>query len=108
MSGVILLIGALAIGGRGLNLGIDFTSGSRITASLDRPATQNQIAAIVTKIGAADTQVQKVSDKALGPTVFQISSKKLDQSGVSNLRAQLTTRYGVRSYDSTYVGPTDS
>ena len=34
MSGVILLIGALAIGGRGLNLGIDFTSGTRITASL--------------------------------------------------------------------------
>ena len=29
MSGVILLIGALAVGGRGLNLGIDFTSGTR-------------------------------------------------------------------------------
>ncbi len=29
MSGMILLIGALAIGGRGLNLGIDFTSGTR-------------------------------------------------------------------------------
>ena len=28
MSGVILLVGALAIGGRGLNLGIDFTSGT--------------------------------------------------------------------------------
>ena len=34
MSGVILLIGALAIGGRGLNLGIDFTSGTRITVTL--------------------------------------------------------------------------
>src|ERR1700722_18742963 len=34
MSGVILMVGALAIGGRGLNLGIDFTSGTRITASL--------------------------------------------------------------------------
>ncbi len=39
MSGVILLIGALAIGGRGLNLGIDFTSGTRITATLQRPTT---------------------------------------------------------------------
>ena len=36
MSGVILLIGALAIGGRGLNLGIDFTSGTRITVGLEQ------------------------------------------------------------------------
>ena len=39
LSGVILLIGALAIGGRGLNLGIDFTSGARIDATLAKPAT---------------------------------------------------------------------
>ncbi len=42
MSGVILLIGALAIGGRGLNLGIDFTSGNRVTVGLRarrQPAT---------------------------------------------------------------------
>src|SRR5205807_1692963 len=35
MSGAILLIGALAIGGRGLNLGIDFTSGNRVTVGLE-------------------------------------------------------------------------
>ena len=34
--GVILLVGALAIGGKGLNLGIDFTSGTRITAGLSQ------------------------------------------------------------------------
>ena len=43
MSGVILLIGALAIGGRGLNLGIDFTSGTRITVGLEQPATRQQV-----------------------------------------------------------------
>ena len=36
MSGVILLVGALAIGGRGLNLGIDFTSGTTAQVTLDR------------------------------------------------------------------------
>ena len=35
VSGVILLIGALAIAGKGLNFGIDFESGTRITAPLD-------------------------------------------------------------------------
>ena len=34
MSGLILLIGALAIAGKGLNFGIDFESGTRITAPL--------------------------------------------------------------------------
>ena len=42
MSGVILLIGALAIGGRGLNLGIDFTSGNRITVGLEHAASQRR------------------------------------------------------------------
>ncbi len=34
MSGVILLVGALAIGGRGLNLGIDFTGGTQMSGRL--------------------------------------------------------------------------
>ena len=36
MSGVILLIGALAIAGKGINFGIDFESGARYTASLEQ------------------------------------------------------------------------
>src|SRR5207302_3650064 len=59
MSGVILLIGALAIGGRGLNLGIDFTSGTRITTSLERPANQSQVSSIVTGAGGTGPVVQK-------------------------------------------------
>src|SRR6202012_5995828 len=34
LSGVILLVGALAIGGKGLNFGIDFTSGTSATTTL--------------------------------------------------------------------------
>ncbi len=52
MSGVILLIGALAIGAKGLNLGIDFTSGTRITASLERAASEAQVRSIVSGVGS--------------------------------------------------------
>src|SRR5207237_3826770 len=76
LSGVILLIGALAIGGKGLNLGIDFTSGTRITASLERPANQSQVSSIVTGAGGTGPVVQKVNDKALGPYVFPVSAKR--------------------------------
>ena len=37
LSGTILLIGALAIGGKGLNFGIDFKSGTRIQTAFVKP-----------------------------------------------------------------------
>ena len=40
MSGMILLVCALAIAGNGLNFGIDFESGTRVTAALERAATR--------------------------------------------------------------------
>ena len=107
LSGVILLIGALAIGGRGLNLGIDFTSGTRITASLQKPATASQVSSVVSAAGAVTPQVQKVDNKALGSEVFQISAKKLGPNGVPKVRAALQNRFGlVHPLDSTSVGPT--
>src|SRR5213082_3988575 len=58
MSGVILLVGALAVGGKGLNLGIDFTSGTQMTASLVKPATQPQVSTVVNGAGAQNPVVQ--------------------------------------------------
>jgi SecD/SecF fusion protein len=106
MSGVILAVGALAIGGRGLNLGIDFTSGTRITASLVKPATENQVSSVVIGAGAKNPQIQKVTNKSLGNTVYQISSKELQPGQIETVKRDLETDYGVRSFDSTSVGPT--
>ena len=106
MSGMILLIGALAIGGRGLNLGIDFTSGTRITASLVQSANESSVRAVMSADGATNPTVQKITNKALGSTVFQISSKQLQPASVAKVRSDLQARYGLRSFDSTSVGPT--
>jgi SecD/SecF fusion protein len=107
LSGVILLIGALAIGGRGLNLGIDFTSGTRITASLVKPATQPQVSSVVTAAGASGATVQKVSNPGLGNNVFQISAKKLQPSGLNRVESALQSHFGLRSPpNTTSVGPT--
>jgi SecD/SecF fusion protein len=105
MSGVILLVGALAIGGRGLHLGIDFTSGTRITTSLVKPVTEAQIRSVMTADGVPDPTVQRISNKALGANVFQISSK-ISPAKVPAVRSSLDTRFGLRSFDSTSVGPT--
>ena len=107
LSGVILLIGALAIGGRGLNLGIDFTSGTRMTASLVKPANEQQVASVASNAGAVSPVVQKTSNKALGANVFQISAKQLQPSGVSNVTQALRSNFGLNSNpEVTSVGPT--
>ena len=108
MSGVILLIGALAIGGKGLNLGIDFTSGTRITASLEHPASQAQVTSIMNAAGASNATIQKVTNKELGPYVWQISSKELQPSGVENVKTALNSKFGLKpgTFSSNSVGPT--
>ncbi len=111
MSGVILLIGALAIGGKGLNLGIDFTSGTRITVGLEKAATQQQVSSLLTSQGVSDPQVQKVSgSKSLGPNAYQISFKKLPSGGRQQLQTAFQNRYGIensgKAFDYTSVGPT--
>ncbi len=107
ISGMILLIGALAIGGRGLNLGIDFTSGTRITASLVKPANESQVRSVVSGAGAVDPVVQRVTNKALGNDVFQISAKQLQPSGVAQVQSALRSHFGVTTNpEVTSVGPT--
>jgi SecD/SecF fusion protein len=104
MSGAILLIGALAIGGRGLNLGIDFTSGTRITVTLEHVATAAQVSSVVGPAGAKSPTVQKLGTKG---TQFQISSRPVS-GGTGTIENALQSRFGLapNTFDSQTVGPT--
>jgi SecD/SecF fusion protein len=107
MSGCILAIGALSIGGQGLNFGIDFTSGTRVTTNLVQPASETQVRSVLESLGAGDAKVQQVTNKQLGPHVFQIETKKLQPNTVPVLRARLDKRFGgTSSFSSSSVGPT--
>ncbi len=111
MSGVILLIGALAIGGRGLKLGIDFTGGTQISVGLQHHASVSQVKSLVTAAGGKDVTIQAVSkSKTLGNNGFQIASKYLSQPHYEHLRSVLQNRYGIyggaKGFNATSVGPT--
>jgi SecD/SecF fusion protein len=113
MSGIILLIGALAVGGRGLNLGIDFTSGTRISVGLQHPATVAQVKSIMATVGTGDATVQRVSgNKTLGTNGYQISSKYLGRNQYDKVESELQGKYGITgastspNFDLTSVGPT--
>ena len=62
MSGLILLIGALAIAGKGINFGIDFESGTRITAPLKQAATVDEVRNALRSQGFGDAKIQTVNN----------------------------------------------
>jgi SecD/SecF fusion protein len=96
MSGIILLVGALAIAGRGLNFGIDFEGGTRITTGLDKPATVDQIRSVLAPQGLADAKIQTISNKALGPYGVQVSAHELGRGGIDGVERALDSRFGIR------------
>jgi SecD/SecF fusion protein len=97
MSGVILLIGALAVAGMGLNLGIDFESGTRITAGFDKALSETQVREVFSEVGASNAKIQRVEgDKALGKNAFQISAESLDEAEVDKVRELLDESFSIK------------
>jgi SecD/SecF fusion protein len=106
MSGLILLIGALAIGGKGLNFGIDFESGTRVKTELNRSADENAVRDAIAPSGFADAEVQRISGQGAGKNAFQISTSTLTQNQRDNIQKDLQQKFGVRSFDYDTIGPT--
>ena len=105
-SGVILLIGALAIGAKGLNFGIDFESGTRITMALQKTANEDSVRAAAEAAGAENPEVQRVTGQGRGPNTFQISTATLQPQQVSKVTAAVDQQFGVRGQpDTQSVGP---
>ncbi len=108
LSGTILLIGAVALATKQLNLGIDFKSGTRITAALVKPTSEEGVREALGTIGVNDEQVQQVSNPVFGNNVFQIETRQLGPTQVKDAEAVLSSKFGIAKsgFESTSVGPT--
>jgi SecD/SecF fusion protein len=107
-SGAILAVGALAIAGLGINFGIDFESGTRITAPLERSASVDEVRDALGPLGYGDARIQEVDDPELGQNVRQISVPQLEPDQVTEVRQTLDDEFGVNAGDfsSSSIGPT--
>ena len=111
MSGVILLVGALAIGGRGLNLGIDFTSGN---ARDGRARAGRQPAAGLlgdeldrrVELHRAEDHRRQVARSQRLPDLVQATAR----GRAGRIQRALQSRFGIanngKAFDYTSVGPT--
>ena len=106
LSGTILLIGALAIGGKGLNLGIDFKSGTRIQTALVKTTSEGQVASALSAAGYSTAQVQKFTDKSIGGSGYQISTKTLGPEALTKIERVLNEKFGTKHFSEKSIGPT--
>jgi len=112
LSGTILLIGALAIGGRGVNFGIDFIGGTQVQVTLAHQATVAEVSSAIEslhlKSGKASIgipvvqQVSPPGKQKKRTYSFQIATKTLDVaqiggpgSATNTVRGLLDARYGI-------------
>ena len=107
-SGAILAAGAIAISTLGINFGIDFESGTRITAPLQQAASVDDVRSTLDPLGYGDAEVQSVDDPELGENVVQIEVAELDPGQVDEVEQALDEDYGVARADfsTNSVGPT--
>ncbi|MBS1887945.1 MAG: protein translocase subunit SecD [Actinobacteria bacterium] len=107
-SGIILIIGAVALSTKELNFGIDFKSGTRITAALEKPTNTSGVRESLEEAGVANAEVQQVTVPNFGSNVFQIESAQLRPGEVRVVERQLVKDYGIvnQGFESTSVGPT--
>jgi SecD/SecF fusion protein len=108
MSGVILLVGALALATKQLNFGIDFESGTRMTVALEKKTDEEGVREALDSVGVSGEEVQQVTDPNFGANVFQIQSHQLKPGEVRGAQSALEKEFGIveNGFDSTSVGPT--
>ena len=107
-SGAIIAVGAIAIATLGINFGIDFESGTRITTPLERPASVDQVRSTLAPLGYGDAKIQELDDPDLGQNVVQIAVPQLEPDQVDKVERALDQDYGVAvdEFSSTSIGPT--
>ncbi len=108
VSGIILLVGALALATKQLNLGIDFRSGTRVEVALTKQTDEEGVREALDKVGISGVEVQRESNPGLGDNAFLIQSSTLKPSEINKMQRELGREYGIEAdgFDSTSVGPT--
>jgi SecD/SecF fusion protein len=113
MSGTILAIGAISMATKQLNLGIDFTSGAKVTASLQQAASVDDVRNALQKANvtnASSAEIQSVTNDKLGPNLIEIQGKipvgQVNGTVKNTLEQSFGLHGGENGFQSSSVGPT--
>ncbi len=111
-SGAILVVGAIAFSTQQLNLGIDFESGTRITAALGEEVGADDVRSALTDAdidGAENAEIQLIENEDFGQNVIQLQGK-IPTDQAPGIQGILTDAFGLeggeQGFQNESVGPT--
>jgi SecD/SecF fusion protein len=108
ISGTVIAISIVAIGVKGLNLGIDFKGGTQITFSTPQPTSLEQVRTEAATIGQAGAVIQGRGPSANGEyTKFQIRTESLTTAEQNELQQGLAsavkaTAFGAKNVSESF------
>jgi SecD/SecF fusion protein len=104
MSGVILIAGAVSLGVRGLNLGIDFKGGAQITFSTHKGYPTSAVANVAKQVGQGDAVVQGRGTAVNGTyQQWQVRTRSLSSGVQSTFQQDLQREVGAYKLGTTNV-----
>ena len=104
ISGLIIIAGAVSLGVRGLNLGIDFKGGAQVTFSTHKGYTTGEIANIAAEINQKDAVVQGRGSSVGGKyTSWQVRTRALKSAEQTTFQQDLQRQVGAYKLGTTNV-----
>jgi SecD/SecF fusion protein len=98
LSGVIIVAGAVSLGVRGLNLGIDFKGGTQVTFKTHKAYTPDEIRAVAAEVKRPDAVVQGRGTSTNGKyTTWQVRTRSLNGATQSTFESELKQQVGAYS-----------
>ena len=95
VSGVVIAVGIVSLGVRGLNLGIDFKGGTQLTFKTQAPVALEDVRRVTSGIGQSHAQIQGKGQATGGRyRSFSIRTESLQRPEQSRLTSSLKERYG--------------
>jgi SecD/SecF fusion protein len=99
ISTVVIGVGAVSLGLRGLNLGIDFRGGGQLTFATARPVSTESVRTVARQAGRGDAVVQGLGSSSGGRyRRWQVRTGTLDARSQAALQSRLESRLGARAF----------
>lgn len=96
LAAAVVMICVNGFGGKGaLNLGIDFSSGTKITVTSNETLNTNEVRSDFEALGYKPSRVQASGDKVVYVTLNQA----LEQDQLTSIKETLTAKYGIEPND---------